>query len=227
MATRLTADLSTDVILSGVVGSVAYGMDHPHSDEDALGVCALPTARMLASHAPRWEDLSQVTHEPDVTLHEALKFVRLALSANPTVLDLLWLPQDCYRTVTEEGRALLDIREKFLSQKVRHTFLNVARQYAQKARNNERARAKSARHTLRVLDQGLALYRTGFLPVRLADPQHYLDFGQSVAEGDLLLLDEALVRAEQEFEVGGSPLPEKPDVARVNEWLMDLRRSRL
>jgi predicted nucleotidyltransferase len=53
------------LLLSGIVGSVAYGLAGPGSDVDRLGVYAAPT---VAFHGLRPPRESVVTTEPDVTL---------------------------------------------------------------------------------------------------------------------------------------------------------------
>ena len=70
-------------ILSGVVGSRAYGLDGPGSDHDRRGVYAAPTALFWPldkppTHldGPRDEQFSW----------EIERFFTLALQANPTVL---------------------------------------------------------------------------------------------------------------------------------------------
>lgn len=40
------------VLLSGVVGSTAYGLAGPHSDVDRLGVFAVATAALHGLHPP-------------------------------------------------------------------------------------------------------------------------------------------------------------------------------
>ena len=76
------------VLLSGVVGSTAYGLDTPDSDTDRLGIFAAPTVAFHGLHKPQE---SHVTTSPDATFHEAAKWVRLALGGNPTVTELVWL----------------------------------------------------------------------------------------------------------------------------------------
>ena len=87
-----------NVLLSGVVGSVAYGLDTEDSDVDRLGVFAAPTERLLGLHPPK---PSIVSSKPDATFHEAGKFASLALNVNPTITELMWLPDDLYETRTE------------------------------------------------------------------------------------------------------------------------------
>ena len=83
-----------DLVLVGLVGSKAYGLDHAGSDEDYLGVFQLETSTLLGLGRPH-ETVTN-THldhpgVPDYTYQELGKFVKLALAGNPTILELLWL----------------------------------------------------------------------------------------------------------------------------------------
>ena len=118
------------VLLAGIVGSTAYGLAGPGSDVDRLGVFAAPTLSLLGLDAPA---LSRVSTEPDVTMHEAGKAARLLLGANPTVTELLWLPDDLYDQRTRLGAELVEIRSAFLSaRRVRDAYLGYASQQFRK-----------------------------------------------------------------------------------------------
>ncbi|NUR25647.1 MAG: nucleotidyltransferase [Catenulispora sp.] len=215
-----------ELLLRGVVGSTAYGLAGPESDIDRLGVFASPTAALLGFHPPRE---SVVTHDPDVTLHEAGKYCRLALSANPTAIELLWL--ESYEIATPLGEALVGIRSAFLSgPRVSEAYLGYGSQQlsrlAHKRRTGnwiDRRVDKHARHMLRLIDQGLALYETGVLPIRLADPERYHEFGRRVAD-DASTAESVLAHARERFAAARTVLPDRPDEATVERWLLDVRR---
>lgn len=218
-------------LLRGIVGSTAYGLAGPHSDVDRLGVFAVPTAALHGLHPPKE---SIVSHDPeDVTMHEAGKFCRLALSCNPTAMELLWLPDDLYEVRTELGNELIAIRSSFLSApRVRDAFLGYAEQQFTRLTNKEASRdggrwsgkrtAKHARHLLRLINQGLGLYETGVLTIRLADPQHYLDFGEQVA-ADPAAARPVLDQAREQFATATTVLPERPDEGPAERWLLRVR----
>jgi uncharacterized protein len=221
---------SENVLLSGIVGSTAYGLAGPQSDVDRLGVFAVPTVELHGLSKP---SESIVEHEPDVTLHEAAKFCRLALSCNPTAMELLWLPENLYEVRTPLGDELIGIRQSFLSApRVRDAFLGYAEQQFARLTNKEAPRdggrwadrrtAKHARHLLRLINQGLRLYETGVLTIRLPDPQRYLDFGEQVAadpEAARPVLEDARVR----FATAATVLPETPDDQPAERWLRRVR----
>ncbi|WP_422754437.1 nucleotidyltransferase domain-containing protein [Micromonospora sp. WMMD708] len=219
------------LLLSGIVGSVAYGLAGPGSDVDRIGVFAAPT---VAFHGLRPPRESVVTTDPDVTLHEAGKYARLALSGNPTATELIWLPDDCYETRTEPGDRLIAIRSAFLSApRVRDAYLGYASQQFRKLTTRDatvggrRRSAKHARHLARLLHQGRTLYATGRLEIRLADPQWFREFGERVAGGALAEAEALVAEAERDFDRLRTPLPDRPDEATVERWLRAVRAAHL
>ncbi|MBM7076717.1 MULTISPECIES: nucleotidyltransferase domain-containing protein [Micromonospora] len=219
------------LLLSGIVGSVAYGLAGPGSDVDRIGVFAAPT---VAFHGLRPPRESVVTTDPDVTLHEAGKYARLALSGNPTATELIWLPDDCYETRTELGDRLIAIRSAFLSApRVRDAYLGYASQQFRKLTTRDatvggrRRCAKHARHLARLLHQGRTLYATGVLEIRLADPQWFRAFGERVAGGALTEAEALVAEAERDFDRLRTPLPDRPDEATVERWLRAVRAAHL
>ena len=227
------AEMPTEasVLLSGVVGSTAYGLAGPDSDVDRLGMFAMPTLRLLGLG-----DVveSFVSSKPDATFHEVGKAARLMLSGNPTVTELLWLPDDLYETRTPLGGEAIAIRASFLSAKrVRDAYLGYATQQFRKILNREdrsssvdarRRTTKHARHLMRLVDQGYDLYTSGTVTIRLADPGRYLDFGEQVA-ADPQTAAPFMADAEARFNTARSALPMEPDRAVVEDWLLRVRKT--
>lgn len=79
------------VLLAGVVGSHAYGMNRPGSDVDRLGVYAVPTIELHGITPPTGRAATLTSHDPDWAAHEAGKYANLCLGGNPTALELMWL----------------------------------------------------------------------------------------------------------------------------------------
>src|SRR3712207_6802639 len=96
-----------EIILQGIVGSTAYGLAREGSDVDRLGVFVTPTEELFYIAAPRQ---TIVTHKPDQTLHEIGKYVSLALKCNPTILELMWLPDDLIEITGRWGKWLRELR---------------------------------------------------------------------------------------------------------------------
>ncbi|MFF4982349.1 DNA polymerase beta superfamily protein [Streptomyces sp. NPDC001046] len=218
-----------NVLLSGIVGSTAYGLAHEGSDVDRLGLFAAPTAQLHGLH-PAKE--SHVSKAPDHTLHEAAKWCRLALGGNPTAMELVWLPDDLYEVRTPLGDELIGIRTAFLSaRRVRDAYLGYATQQFRRlesrgdgsfSADTRKRTAKHARHLKRLCTQGLALYTTGRLTIRVDDPEEYVAFGERVA-ADSSAARPLLQQYEDAFAAGPSVLPDEPDEAPVEAWLHRVR----
>ncbi|MEV6039784.1 nucleotidyltransferase domain-containing protein [Nonomuraea sp. NPDC052116] len=220
----------SNVLLAGVVGSTAYGLAGPDSDVDRLGVFATPTLDMVGLSRPK-ESIVQTN--PDRSLHEVGKWCSLALGGNPTVMELVWLPDDLYETRTPLGDQLIAIRASFLSgPRVRNAYLGYATQQFKRldqrgdgsfSADTRKRTSKHARHLARLLHQGRELYETGHLPIRLPDPEVIRAFGERVAAGSLEEAQALLAATEEAFDTVRTPLPDQPDEATVGAWLREVR----
>jgi hypothetical protein len=216
------------VLLSGVIGSTAYGLAGPDSDVDRLGIFAWPTLRIFSLDPP---PQSHVTTNPDLTMHEAAKAVKLILSGNPTASEILWL--EAYEVRRPLGDELIGLRHAFLcAKRTRDAYLGYATQQFKKllARGDgsfdsdipARRASKHARHLMRLVDQGYELYTTGHLRIRLEDPQKYLDFGERVA-ADPQAAVPFMAEAESRFDAARTVLPDEPRVGVIQGWLNRVR----
>ncbi len=228
-----------NILLLGVVGSTAYGLNTPESDIDRLGLYAAPTELFHGLYPPVDKQGTVVTTKPDATYHEALKYVRLAMRGNPTVTELMWL--DKYEVATPLGQFLINRRQSLLSAKrIRDAYFGYATSQFSRLFNRgdgsfsadtRKRTAKHARHLLRLLDQGFELYSTGHLTIVVDNPQRYFDFGMAVSEFDHTAdywigaerAKEELHNAELKFDSVRSPLPESPDDGVVEAWLRTVR----
>lgn len=215
------------VLLEGIGGSHAYGLAREGSDEDRIGVFGHPTSAFWSLERPTE---SIVQHEPDRALHEVEKFLRLASKSNPTVLEVLAL--DTYETETEWGRVLIGMRSSFYSANyVQKAFLGYAESQFRKMvqawdtnRPDSRSRSpKHARHMIRLMEQGLFLYTTGVLRVRVPDPQRYWDYEDWTKDQ----LIQEFTRLWQEFIEAKTVLSPTPSIGRINEFLSEYRRAHL
>ncbi|MCZ4511794.1 nucleotidyltransferase domain-containing protein [Streptomyces sp. ActVer] len=216
-------------LLSGIVGSTAYGLARPDSDVDRLGLFAVPTADL---HGLKPQPETYTSTQPDVCLHEARKWCRLALSGNPTVMELVWLPDELYEIRTPLGDELIGIRTTLLSAKrVRDAYLGYATQQFKRlydrgdsslSADTRKRTAKHARHLRRLCHQGFELYATGRLSIRVENPEEYHRFGEQVAADAMAALP-LLKHYEAAFDETRSALPEQPDEAPVEAWLRRVR----
>lgn len=222
-----TEEPGMHILLEGVVGSAAYGLAGPDSDVDRLGIFAWDTVRHFALDAPRD---SLVTTKPDSTLHEVAKYARLALSANPTATEVMWL--EAHQIKKPLGDELIGIRSAFLSaRRVRDAYFGYATAQCRKllsrgdgsfSADTRKRTAKHARHLRRLTHQGYELYTTGHVTIRLEDPQAYLDFGERVAKDPQAVIP-FMAAAEDRFNDARTVLPDEPQRGAVQGWLNRVR----
>ncbi|MFF7992407.1 DNA polymerase beta superfamily protein [Kitasatospora xanthocidica] len=216
------------VLLAGIVGSTAYGFAHAGSDVDRLGLFATPTEKLHGLHRPAE---SHVSTGPDLTLHEAAKWCRLALGCNPTASELVWLPDELYETRTPLGEELIGIRAAFLSAPaVRKAYLGYADQQFRKLLTRDttdpatrRRAAKHARHLVRLVEQAVRLHRTGRNLIRLPDPERIRELGERIA--DRPAVAESLLADAADRLAGPGVLPAAPDPRPAEDWLRRVRAA--
>jgi len=110
-------ELREYVVYRCVVGSRAYGLDHPGSDVDRRGIY-LPPAELHWSLYGVPEQLED--HAAQECYWELQKFLVMALKANPNVLECLWTPLVEHAAPVAEQ--LLAMRSAFLSKLVYQTY---------------------------------------------------------------------------------------------------------
>lgn len=216
-------------LLRGIVGSTAYGLNGPKSDVDRLGIFAYDTYRLFSMSPPKD---SIVETDPDITLHEIMKAAKLILSCNPTASEILWL--DDYEVMTPSGSELIGLRNAFLSsKKVKDSYLGYATQQFKRLLSRGDGKfdsdtgnrtAKHARHLKRLVTQGLELYTTGHLRIKLENPQSYLDFGDMVAKNPETVIP-FMSRAEEDFKTAVSVLADEPRPAVIQGWINRVRKE--
>lgn len=81
------------IIFEAVSGSRAYGLEGPQSDTDIRGVFIMPQEDFYG-----FDYVEQVTDETnDTVYYELKKFISLLARNNPTVLEMLYSPEQCIR----------------------------------------------------------------------------------------------------------------------------------
>lgn len=215
--------MTLDFILRGIHGSTAHGLAREGSDEDFLGAYVMQTRDLVGLSTPSQAQLTYSGHDPfDFTYHEIGKYMNLALKANPTALELLWL--ESYTDTTMFGRELVARRNEFLSaEAVRNAFKGYAMEQMTKARNGNLTaqRAKNARHMFRLLDLGYQLKTTGDMTLRVANPQRFFDLEDMTVTQWMTDFEKELTK----FEEAPNVLPAEPNRAGLNDLLVKFRKT--
>jgi len=240
---------------SGVHGTAVSGQD----DRDEMGLCLEPPqfvtglARVpngVRGQGPsvRFEQYERHTAwdrpggvanrsgagDVDVIIYSARKWARLALAGNPTVLLVLFVPDEEVVFRREEGAELMANAHRFVSRLAATRFLGYLR--AQQSAMTGQAGAhtnrpelaavhgydtKYAMHALRLGLQGIEFLTTG--RITLPVPEPHRGYLRAVRRGDMPLAEvlEAIGRAE--IRLGQlretSAIPDQPDRNWVDDWL--------
>lgn len=227
-----------EILLLGIVGSTAYGLNHGGSDVDRQGIFVSPTSAFHGLHLPHeTHDKDSLGTDTDVTIHEARKWCKLALGCNPTIMELVWLPDELIEMTSNWGEELRTIRSCFPTAKgVRNAYLGYATQQLKRLRDRgdgsfsadtRKRTAKHARHLFRLCHQGLEFYRSGRLPIRL-EPEMIAAvraFGERVAVGDVAAAEQMIKGYEQKFDSAKTALGDRPDEDRIERWLRAVRHA--
>lgn len=111
-------------------GSTAYNLNTPESDVDTGGIfLAEPFEYCILNPTVQVSD-----EKHDTTWYELSEFVRLLKKSNPTVLEALFVPDDCIHYMHPLFKELRDNRDKVLSKEIFNPFYGYAKQQVVKAR---------------------------------------------------------------------------------------------
>jgi uncharacterized protein len=213
------------VIYRCVIGSRAYGLASDESDTDRRGVC-LPPAELqwsLYGVPEQFED-----DGAQECYWEVRKFLDLALKANPNVLECLYSPLIEYATPL--ARELLEMRSGFLSKLVYQTYNGYVMSQFKKLEGDLRNRGaikwKHAMHLIRLLLSGVTVLREGLVPLSVEEHRERL---LAIRRGEPPWAEVNAWRLELHREMDAAfattRLPDRPDYARANEFLVRARRS--
>jgi uncharacterized protein len=168
--------------------------------------------------------------------------MRPALKGNPTIVLLLFTPEDQLVYCDSLGSELRALTPAIISRRVQGPFLGYLQ--AQKQRlNGERGPkrihrpeleemygfdTKYAMHMLRLGFQGVELLTTGHLSLPMREPErsYLLDVRRGKVGEQECLTRAGMLERELSDLATTSPLPEEPEEARVEEWVLGAYRRR-
>lgn len=213
------------IIYRCVVGSQAFGLSGNDSDVDRRGIY-LPPAELHWSLYGVPEQIEN--NDTQEAYWELQKFLVMALKANPNILECLHTPLVEHATPLAEE--LLAARKRFLSKLIYPTYNGYVMSQFKKLEQDLHARGdikwKHAMHLVRLLLSGISALREGELRVRLDEHRAAL---LAIKRGDQPWpeVNASLLRLHQEFDeaFASTQLPERPDFAWANEFLLKARKE--
>lgn len=238
-------------IIRTVVGSTVHGLAiDGQDDRDEMGVYIPPPEYVCGLANPEthvWrtqpEGARSGPGDTDLTIYTLRKFTSLAVSGNPTILVLFFVPDTSVLVRTAEGDRLRKLAPHVVSRQAGRRFLGYLNAQAERMdglgkQNRVPKRpelmaahgwdVKYGSHAYRLALQGIELMRTG----RLALPMDEPDRSRVLAmrRGEVSFTDARQRIAEAAEELAGlvygraSPLPERPDMGAVNRYLVEAHR---
>jgi hypothetical protein len=170
----------------------------------------------------------------DVIVYTARKWARLALDGNPTVLLVLFVPDEEVVFRNQAGAELAANAHRFVSQRAAARYLGYlqgqkAAMTGQPGAHTNRPElvavhgydTKYAMHALRLGLQGIELLTTGRITLPVPEPDR--EYLRSIRRGERPLAEvlDAITEAEDRLERlrDGAAVPDEPDRRWVDDWL--------
>ena len=246
-------------ILRATVGSTVHGLHHGGQDDrDEMAVFLEPPEYLVGLRLARkqgvrnpfrfehWVERTQPEGarsgpgDLDLVAYSLRKYVRLALKGHPTVLLLLFVPDELVQIKTELGEELCALRPALLSRRAGRGYLGYLRGQKERllgTRGQKRVNrpelveahgfdTKYAMHAARLGYQGLELLESGRLTLPMPEPERSrvmaIRKGERTFEETIAEIDEVEDRLARALEQ--TRLPAEPDRAAVDDFLVNAYR---
>ena len=145
-----------NIIFECIIGSTAYGTNLPTSDVDIKGVYRQPNSDILGLKYQEQRNIDK-----DTTFYEVRRFVDLLGSANPTVLEMLFVDERFIKHIDPSFQVIRDQRHKFLTKNCANSFGGYAVAQIKKAKGLNK---KMNWEKERIERKGILDFCTVFLP---------------------------------------------------------------
>lgn len=167
-------NLGKNIILIGLGGSYAYGMDKDSSDLDIRGISLNKKEEILLGI-----DFEQVVDEnTDTTIYSFSKMIELLTKMNPNTCEILGLQDWQYLYLHPIGRELLENRKMFLSKICIHTFGGYAGSQLRRMENKAArlvGQAQNEAYILKSINNAKYDFKNRYYPHDDSDVKLYID----------------------------------------------------
>ena len=245
-------------ILRATVGSTVHGLHHGGQDDrDEMAVYVEPPEYLVGlQRAPaiggglygfehyvertQPEGVRSGPGDLDLVAYSLRKWTRLALKGHPTILLLLFVPDELVLVRTELGEELQALAPAILSQRAGRGYLGYLQGQKERllgSRGQKRVNrpelveahgfdTKYAMHAARLGHQGLELLEHGRLTLPMPEPERTsvmaIRTGERSFEEVIAEIDEVQRKLADALE--RTPLPPAPDRVAVDRFLVDAYR---
>lgn len=231
-----------------IAGSQLTGTNLDESDHDTLGVCIEPASYTLGlkkfeQYVGRSKPMGarSLPGDTDRTIYSLRKWASLALSGNPSVLQLLFVPREMELHADPWFWKWQECHEWFASKQAGKAFLGYMQQQTQRLKGERGQKnikrpeleaahgfdTKYAAHIIRLGFQGTEFLTYGYLTLPMAHNER--EAVVEIRQGKWSLED-VILRAESMEDVikhlfDHSPLPDQPDREAVSRELVNTYRE--
>ncbi len=167
---------SNNIIFEAIVGSKLYGLDTPESDTDIKGVYRLPLKELLK----RYPSTQINNPSNDIVYYEIKRFLELLATANPNMLELLYIPDKFVLHKHPIYDRIIQQRDKFLTKNIRNSLGGYAIAQIKKARGKNKKivnpmskERKTPLDFCYIIDQGGTKYLQPWLKNRLFQQEEF------------------------------------------------------
>lgn len=177
---RKHESLGDNIILLGLGGSHAYGMNNKNSDIDIRGIALNSKEEILLG-----QDFEQVVNvDTDTIIYSFNKMLTLLAKLNPNTCELLGLEDWQYLKLHPIAKELLDNKKMFLSKLCIHTFGNYAGSQLRRMENKAArlvGQAQNEAYILKSINNAKYDFKNRYYPHNDSDVELYID--KAVQEG--------------------------------------------
>lgn len=219
-------------------GSQAYGTSTPESDIDIREIY-MPTLNDFVS-MKELPLINEQTEKVDLVAYDIRKFFSLAIRSNPSVMEWLYVPNDCILHIDRmAGGVIRREREIFLSKEIYFRFMGYAVSEWRKVIGDHPEvgakrkkmiadfgyNCKSAMNGIRLLQQAQELLLKKTMELPRPNSQLLLDIkcGRLTLEAVDKMYHEEMVKLEQAYKI--SKLPEKANKEQADRLLIDIVKN--
>lgn len=171
---KIDPHLNKNIILLGLGGSHAYGMDKETSDLDVRGIALNSKQEILLG-----TDFEHVVHKPtDTTIYSFNKMIELLSKSNPNTIEILGLKQEHYLHLHSIGKELLDNKKMFLSKICIQSFGGHSQSQARRLENKAARLIDQTRNELHIyksICHATHEFRPRYYPYNNGDIKLYID----------------------------------------------------
>ncbi len=222
-----------------VSGSHLYGCATPKSDTDYRGFVIEPLEYLIGRKRFDQHEIK----EPDQVVWGARKFIELLEKGAPNASEILFAPENCIKICSEKARLLINNKDLFVTKKLTSQIRGFASSEWMKTQlvskdketgeikdNSDKVgdrrrndlenfgySVKNGYHSIRLLDQGVELLKTG----TLLFPRHNVPILQKIRNGEMSFeelssIRENLAKEFEEIELV-SKIPERVDSKKIDD----------